>query len=98
MREYIMTDKRLFKSERDVRDYFIEAVAMTNKSMRYRILTNGIFIDTKLRKEILTGVDHGRIVINGRVEVYIFKNLGGGVYNCNITGEYFIKIINSHIL
>lgn len=83
-----MTDNRLFRSEQDVRQYFIDTIAMTNYSMRQNILMKGIHIDAKLRREILTGDFGGKATIKGKVVEYTFKNLGGGVYSCTVTGNW----------
>jgi len=83
-----MTDNRLFRSEQDVREYFIDTIAMTNSPMRRNILIKGIYIDAKLRREILTGEFAGKVTIQGKVVEYEFKNLGGGVYSCSVTGKW----------
>ena len=79
-----MSDNRLFKYEIQVRDYFLNAynIAVYHKNTVFR---DGILIDTKLRKEILTGENSGKITIGGRVEKYVFENLGGGVYKCRVS-------------
>lgn len=74
-----MADNRLFKTEEDVRTYFVYS------SEKDR--ANGIVIDTKLRKEILTSEYRGRIPIGGFVEQYEFADMKGGVWFCTISNK-----------
>lgn len=83
-----MTDNRLFKCEYDVRDYFLNAYTMTNEYLKNKVFLDGIYIDTKLRREILTGEDSGKITIGGRVELYMFEDLSGGVWKCRVTNQF----------
>lgn len=83
-----MIDNRLFKCEYDVRDHFLNAYNMTNVFIKNKVFLDGIYIDAKLRREILTGEDSGKITIGGRVEEYVFENLGGGVYKCRVTNQF----------
>ena len=78
-------DNRLFKTEDDVRHYFI---ALSNYPVDAVIKSKGIMIDTKLRKDILVGPNFGKVTINGCVEEYVFKNLGGGVWNVTVTDKW----------
>lgn len=79
------TDNRLYKTEADVIEFFISVSSGPHISTNQAKKEKGIMIDSKLRREILTGPNSGRITINGWVESYIFKDLKGGVWNCRIT-------------
>jgi hypothetical protein len=83
-------DNRLFKTEKDVFDYFIQLNKTRNdfpeSNLRIeRLLKRGIMIDTKLRRDILTGKNEGKITLNGVVEDYMFKSMAGGVYKCYVS-------------
>ena len=42
-------------------------------------------VSTKVRKEILTSPQQGKVTVNsGRVEVIQWKNLGGGVWQASV--------------
>ena len=60
---------------------------MTNLRIKNKAFLDGIYIDSKLRREILTGENSGKITIGGRVEEYVFENLGGGVYKCRVSNQ-----------
>ena len=83
-------DNRLFKTEKDVYEYFIQLNEVRTNfpetNLRTdRLLKKGIIIDTKLRRDILTGKNAGNITINGVVEDYMFKSMAGGVYKCYVS-------------
>ena len=80
-----MPDNRRFKTEAEVMEYFVDLSRVDNHSVIKKLLEEGIMIDAKLRREILTGFNYGKVTINGLVEKYTFKNLGGGVYKCKVT-------------
>ena len=82
-------DNRLFKTEKDVYEYFIQLnevrTNFPNNPRTERLLKLGIMIDTKLRRDILTGKNEGKITLNGVVEDYMFKSMAGGVYKCYVS-------------
>lgn len=80
-----MIDNRLFRTPREVSDFFIRLSNPMFSKLDQNKKDRGIMIDTKLRREILTGENEGKVTINGRVEKYEFKNLTGGVYLCTVT-------------
>lgn len=80
-----MTDNRLYKTEQDVLRFFLDMSGHLANNYDKKCKANGIIIDSKLRREILCGPNSGKMTINGRVENLLFKNLGGGVWNCSIT-------------
>ena len=82
-------DNRLYKTEKDVYEYFIQLdkvrTDFPNNPRTERLLKLGIMIDTKLRRDILTGKNAGNITLNGVVEDYMFKSMAGGVYKCYVS-------------
>lgn len=93
-------DNRLFKTEKDVFDYFIQLNKVRNdfpeSNLRIeRLLKRGIMIDTKLRRDILTGKNEGKITLNGIVEDYMFKSMAGGVYKCYVSDRRVSKSLAS---
>ena len=86
-------DNRIFKTEADVQRFFLTISGIIRASISRNHINdfdnktklNGIMIDTKLRKEILTGPTAGKITIGGRLEQLEFKDLRGGVWNCTVT-------------
>ena len=51
-------------------------------------MEEGVFVTSKIRKEVLTGESQGRIILDGTVKRIAFKNLGCGVYKAYITSLY----------
>lgn len=43
-----------------------------------------VFVTGKIRKEFLTDIDQGKIVVNGTVKRVVFDNMGGGVYKARL--------------
>lgn len=50
-----------------------------------QMLEKGVFVDGKVRKDILTSTEQGRITIEGRVRQIEFENTGGGVYRAFVS-------------
>ncbi len=44
------------------------------------MLFKGVYVSTKVRREVMLNIEQGRITINGWVTYILFENLGGGVY------------------
>lgn len=80
-------DTRLFKTEKDVSEYFIQLSGTRTNRYNDRLWQKGIMIDTKLRRDILTGANEGKITINGIPEDYMFKSMAGGVYKCYVSAR-----------
>ena len=47
-------------------------------------IESGINVDTSVRREVLTDVGQGKIILNGRVLKIKFHNIGGGVYRAYV--------------
>ena len=67
-------------------DELIEYFQMTYKRLSCRVskrsesMLKGIYVNAKIRKEVLTSVDQGKYVQDGEFFKVEFKNEGGGVY------------------
>lgn len=48
---------------------------------------NGIFVSSKVRKEILLGDHQGKTIMNGCVREIGFKNQGGGIWRAFLVPE-----------
>lgn len=55
-------------------------IARKDKSRRVKKLQEGWFVDTKVRREIMTSVEQGRINLEGMFYTINFENKGGGVH------------------
>jgi len=94
-------DNRLFKTEKEVAEYFIQLDSVrTNLPGNLhteRLFKKGIMIDTKLRRDILTGKNAGKITLSGIVEDYMFKSMSGGVYKCYVSDRRAANIKSNNI-
>lgn len=43
-----------------------------------------VLVDTKLRREVLTGDEGVKFPLDGRIRSVIFKSAGGGVWECSL--------------
>lgn len=77
-----MEDTRLYQTKQDVKDFFFNNRHDNIRTKCRRM--NGITIDTKLRRDILTGEGGATMVLEGRVVEFIFRNQLGGVWNLSI--------------
>jgi hypothetical protein len=77
-------DNRRIRNEDELRKFFYATLAGDASPVQKRRGEAGVMVDTKLRREVLTGIDEGKIIINGRVLSYQFKSLGGGVWKCTL--------------
>lgn len=77
-----MGDNRRFQTEEHVREWAFSLVRAGG--YRLKDLKQGVYIDSKLRREILTGPTSGKIVLNGRVCQFEFASIGGGVWNVTV--------------
>lgn len=78
------TDNRCYQTEADVKAWIFSNSPATPTYLSTQALTRGIFVDGRLRKEILTGENQGRVIVNGCVLQIVFKSIGGGVYKVSI--------------
>ena len=51
---------------------------------RKELLSKGVYISSKIRKEILISENQGKITLDGQVKWINFKNKTGGVWLANI--------------
>lgn len=77
-------DNRQLQSEKDVQDFFFHYGAGSVTPVMKKMFDKGVIIDTKLRREIMTGTNNNRTIINGTVMEYKYENLGGGVWRCKL--------------
>lgn len=77
-------DKRRIRNEDELRDFFHGTLAGNPSPRTKRMGIAGVVVDTELRREVMTGINEGRIVISGRVLDFEFKSMGGGVWRCTI--------------
>lgn len=69
--------EKMIKTGSDLREWYFDVVLKKDKES---ILTRGLFVDAGIRREILTGENQGRIILQGKIREIQFENLGGGVY------------------
>ena len=80
MKPYIETGEQL-------KEYFWSFARLSEtRFIKYK--NEGVLVTSKVRKEFLTSVDQGKIVVSGVVWKIDFHNLGGGVYRA------FLKELN----
>lgn len=75
---------RAFKTEQEVKEFFFRNLTNQPSPVMVKAANAGIIVDTKLRREILTGENCGKIIINGRVRSFNFTNMKGGVWLCTL--------------
>ena len=70
--------EKLIQSQDDLREYFFNI-------RRDRIaMDKGVMVTAGIRREILTSIEQGKIMLEGRVFRIGFDNLTGGVYLAKI--------------
>jgi hypothetical protein len=74
-------DARLFRTEAEIKNYFWGLAQPPVSPVCQKRFDQGVTIDTKLRREIMCGENRGNLVLHGTVHSFVFKNLGGGVWN-----------------
>ncbi len=73
----------IYQSEQDVRDFF--HINLRNPSpISLKRVSNGIYISSKVRKQILLGEPQGKGIFEGTVKKFEFENIGGGVWKCTL--------------
>jgi hypothetical protein len=84
-----MPFKPAYHTEQDVRSYFalFADLVVRNKNDKKKF-DRGIYIDGSTRKEILTGVNQGTLLLQGQWCSYVFVDLGGGVYKVSTDYSY----------
>jgi len=73
--------KQLIRSEKDLRGFFFDVRKMPEK------IKTGVMVTTAVRKEVLTSIDQGKMILEGRVVMIKFDNLSGGVYRAYILDQ-----------
>ena len=66
--------EQYIKTAKELREYFF------NIRKRETDMTSGIIVRAGIRRDILTDIDQGKIILDGRVKRITFENMGGGVY------------------
>ena len=66
--------KELINNEEELRNWFL------SKELCSKELNKTAFVSTKVRRMVMTGMNQGKVTIDGRVKMYVFKSVGGGVY------------------
>ncbi len=73
---------------KDLRQWFFDL----SKGNDFRNLRkSGLFVSTKVRRDILLGVDADKITLSGKVQKIQFENIGGGVWRAFVDSEIKIK-------
>ena len=70
--------KKLIENGKELRQYFF------NIRLHEHMLRNGIMVTSSIRREILTGMEQGVIVLEGTVMRIHFDSIGGGVYVASV--------------
>jgi len=72
--------ERLIKTGEELKEWFFKAYSLNKPGL----LAEGVMVDTKIRREVLTDINQGKTIINGKVRTIQFKSIGGGVYRASI--------------
>lgn len=72
----------LIRNEQELRDWFCNT---SNGWGVKKKLTAGIFVSSKIRKEVLTSNYQGKITLRGRVMMINFENHHGGVWRAYLS-------------
>lgn len=72
--------ERLIKTGEELKEWFFKAYNIDKPGL----LVEGVMVDTKIRREVLTDINQGKTIIGGRVRIIEFKSMGGGVYRASI--------------
>jgi len=64
----------LINNEEELSDWFL------SKQLCSKELNKSAFVSTKVRRMVMTGVNQGKVTIDGVVKIFVFKSVGGGVY------------------
>ena len=64
----------------EAKKYIYESSKKSSGKLSNQRASNGIMVSTKIRGEILTDSEQGRITIDGTVKLFKFKSVGGGVW------------------
>ena len=75
-----------FSTEQDLKDFFFDNLRNPNPVSLKRAAA-GVMVNSSLRRKVLTGEGQGEFIIEGRVRRFEFKSLGGGVWQCNLSGD-----------
>lgn len=68
---------RVINSSTDLKEWFFQ---QGKSNCGDESVKSGVFVGTKVRRDILLGHDQGRMIYKGRVMYIQFKNEGGGIY------------------
>lgn len=79
-----MTTQQAIKSADELNEHFFIIARKQNKERAIKLLNDGVMINGKVRKEVLTSMEQGKITLEGRVLKIQFENLGGGVYRAYV--------------
>lgn len=77
-------DNRKFRTVAEVKEFFCFSYSREANYLKKKEADAGILIDTKLRRELLTGYQSDRVAVNGRVRTFKFEDLKGGVWRCKL--------------
>ena len=70
--------KKLIENGKELRQYFF------NIRLHERALRRGVMVTSIVRREILTGMEQGKITLEGTVMRIHFDSIGGGVYVASV--------------
>lgn len=74
-----MSNTELIQSKEDLISY------LTTKKLASKSLPDSVNVSTRIRRIIMTDEMQGKFVHNGRVRMFKFESLGGGVYKAYIS-------------
>lgn len=70
--------EQYISTARELKEYFFSICTRDER------LKTGIMVRSKIRLDILTDIDQGKMILNGSVRRISFNSMGGGVYRAFI--------------
>ena len=70
----------LIQTKEDLIEY------LTTKQIASKFPPDKVYVTSNLRKIVMTDAQQGKFIHKGRVKKFIFKSIGGGVYEASIDG------------
>lgn len=76
----------MIQKPEELKEYFYSYYNATkkNKSRRDKKIAGGVYVTTKIRREVLADIDQGTIILAGRVERIEFESMQGGLWRAYI--------------
>lgn len=70
----------LITNYKDLISYFSRLGKSTATPMQKRAFDKGVYVRSKIRVDVLTSEEQGRVIINGTPKRFKFTNKGSGVW------------------